>query len=59
MPVFKEDLISLLIKYRFDDYSIFYEISNRIESKLDGGEVHALHSELKGLNNLLSLTTNR
>lgn len=57
-PIFKEDLIALLLEYRFDDYSVFYEIKNRIESKLDGGEFYTLHSEFKELNNLLSSTKN-
>ncbi|MBC8591175.1 helix-turn-helix domain-containing protein [Wansuia hejianensis] len=57
-PVFKEDLTLLLLQYRFDDYSVFYEIKNRIESKLDGGELHSLNRELKELNNLLSSTKN-
>lgn len=57
-PVYKEDLASLLLKYRFDDYSAFYELKNRIESKLDDGKFHTLHSELKELNFLLSFTKN-
>lgn len=57
-PIFKHDLIDLLLKYRFDDYSVFYEIKNRIELKLDGGEFNTLHSELKGLNHLLFTTNN-
>lgn len=57
-PIFKEDLISLLIQYRFDDYSVFCEIKNKIELKLDGGEPHTLHSEFEGLNILLSSTKN-
>lgn len=57
-PIFKQDLISLLIQYRFDDYSVFYEVKNRIESKLDSGEPHNLQGELKGLKNLLSSTKN-
>lgn len=57
-PIFKEDLIALLLEYRFDNYSVFYEIKNRIESKLDSGEFYTLHSEFKELNNLLSSTKN-
>lgn len=55
-PIFKEDLISLLLKYRFDDYSVFYEIKNRIESKSDSGEFHTFNSEFEELNILLSST---
>lgn len=57
-PVFKEDLISLLVKFRFDDYSVFCEIKNRIESKFDSGEFHSLNNEFKELNILLSSTKN-
>lgn len=57
-PIFKEDLISLLIQYRIDDYSVFYEIKNRIESKLDDGEFHTLNTEFEELNALLSSTKN-
>lgn len=57
-PIFKEDLVSLLIQYRFDDYSVFCEIKNEIELKLDNGEQHTLHSEFEGLNILLSSTKN-
>ncbi len=57
-PIYKYDLISLLIKCRFDDYSVFCKIKNKIEFKLDNGEQHTLHSEFKGLNILLSSTEN-
>ena len=56
-PIFKKDLISLLIQYRFDDYSVFYEIKNKIESKLDD-DLHTLHTEFEELNILLSSTKN-
>lgn len=55
-PILKQDLIALLLEYRFDDYSVFYEINNSIESKLDGGEFHTLNSEFKELNIILSST---
>lgn len=57
-PIYKEDLISLILQYRLDDYSAFYEIKNKIELKLDNGEQESLHSEFKGLNILLSSTEN-
>lgn len=57
-PIYKEDLISLLLEYRFDDYSVFYEIKNKVELKLDNGEQNTLNSEFKGLNILLSSTEN-
>lgn len=57
-PIYKEDLITLLLEYRFDDYSVFCEINNKIELKLDNGEQHILHTEVKELNMLLSSTKN-
>lgn len=57
-PIYKEDLVSLLIKYRFDDYSVFCEIKNKIELKLDNGEQHTLHTEFRELNILSSSTEN-
>lgn len=57
-PIYKEDLIALLLEYRFDDYSVFCEIKNEIENKLDNGEQHTLHSEFERLNILLSSTKN-
>lgn len=57
-PIYKEDLISLLLKYRFDNYLVFCEIKNKIELKLDNGEQNILHGELKGLNSLLTSTEN-
>lgn len=57
-PIYKEDLISLLLQYRFDDYSVFYDIDNRIESKLANGEFHTLTNEFKELDILLSSTKN-
>lgn len=57
-PVYKEDLISLLLEYRFDDYSAFSKIRNKIEFKLDNKEHHNLHVEIKGLNILSSSTEN-
>lgn len=57
-PYYKEDLVSLLLEYRFDDYSAFSKISNKIENKIDNEEHHTLHEELKELNLLLSKTEN-
>lgn len=58
-PVLKNDLIALLIKYRFDDYLVFHEIKNQIESKLNSGDLHNLHNEFEGLSFLLSSTKNK
>lgn len=57
-PIFKEDLISMLLRYRFDDYSVFYDLKNRIESKLDNSDFLSLEQELIDLNNLSSSTNN-
>ncbi len=57
-PIYKEDLISLLIECRLDDYSIFCEIKNKIEIKFDNGEQDTLHNEFEALNILLSSTKN-
>jgi len=57
-PIYKQDLIDLLIKYRFDDYLAFYEIKKRIESKIDNGELNNLQVEVKGLKILLSTIKN-
>lgn len=57
-PIYKMDLINLLLKYRFDDYSLFLDIKNRIEFKLDSADFDTLNLELKELNVLLSSTNN-
>lgn len=57
-PIYKQDLINLLLKYRFDDYLTFYEIKNRLEFKLDSVEFNTLHNEFKELNILLLSTKN-
>ncbi|NLY47063.1 MAG: helix-turn-helix transcriptional regulator [Tissierella sp.] len=56
--VYKEDLVSLLIEYRLDDYSVFLEIKNKIELKLDNEIQHTLNIELKELNILLASVKN-
>lgn len=58
-PVLKHDLILLLLEYRFDDFSVFYDIKNRMESKFDSSDLDNLNNELKELRNLLSLTENK
>ena len=57
-PLFKQDLTALLLKYRLDDFSIFCEIRNTLETKLDKGEFHTLHIESKSLKNLFISTKN-
>jgi len=57
-PYYKTDLVALLIQCRFDDYSLFHTIKNRIEIKLSNQEKD-LQKELKDLNILLSSTKNK
>ena len=49
-PIYKEDLISMFLKCRLDDYSYFYEIKNRLERKFDGNKLDTLYVELEELN---------
>lgn len=58
-PCYKTDLVSLLIQCRFDDYSVFYAIKNRIEIRLYDKKDNDLQKELKDLNILLSSTKNQ
>lgn len=57
-PIYKKDLVHLLLQYRFDDYSVFYETKNKIELKLENGEQNRLSGEYELLNILLSATKN-
>jgi len=57
-PYYKTDLVALLIQCRFDDYSVFYAIKNRIEIKL-GNQDNTFKKELRDLNILLSSTKNK
>ena len=52
--VYKQDLNSIFLKYRIDDYSYFYEIKNRLERKCDRDEFYTLDIELKELNSILN-----
>lgn len=52
-PIYKEDLTSMFLEYRLDDYSYFYEIKNSLEKKFDGNELGTLYIELKELNNYI------
>lgn len=56
--IYKEDLISLLLEYRLDDYSSFCDIKNKVESKLHNLTLYNLKSEFDGLILLLESTTN-
>lgn len=56
--IYKEDLISLLLEYRLDDYSTFSDITNKVESKLDNLPLSNFQNEFDGLKILLDSTTN-
>ncbi len=58
-PFYKTDLVTLLIECRFDDYSVFHAIKNRIEITLHNKKDKDLQKELKDLNILLSSTKNQ
>ncbi len=58
-PYYKTDLVDLLIQCRFDDYSFFHSIKNRMEIALDNKKDDDLQKELKDLNILLSSTKNQ
>lgn len=55
---YNTDLISLLLQYRLDDYSVFCEIKKSIETKLYDKEENKLNNELESLKILLSSTKN-
>lgn len=52
-PIYKHDLNALLLKYRIDDYSAFYYIKARLESKIDKDEFHTLDIEIMELEKLI------
>ncbi len=56
--IYKEDLVSLLIQCRLDDYSTFSKIKNEIEFKIDNEEQYNLHIEVRMLTKLLSSVEN-
>ncbi len=58
-PAYKVDLISLLLECRLDDYSIFEDLKNKIESKIDNIEQDNLIIEINMLGKLLSSVKNK
>lgn len=56
--IYKQDLNSLFLKYRPNDYSYYYEIKNRLERKLDCDEFYNLQIELNELKSLIKHTEN-
>lgn len=57
-PALKEDLQSMLMKCRLDDYAVFLEIQNRIEQKFDKDDIDTLHMEYNELLCLRKSTNN-
>lgn len=51
--VYKQDLNALLLKYRIDDYSAFYDIKTRLEAKIDKDEFYTLDVEVRELKKLI------
>lgn len=56
--VYKKDLNDLLLKCKYNDYSKFNDIKNRMESKLDKDEFYTLQTELYEFWILFSNTKN-
>ncbi|MGP1433982.1 MAG: helix-turn-helix domain-containing protein [Catonella sp.] len=46
-PLYKTDLVRLLVECQFNDYYTFTSITNEIENKIDNGEFDKLESSLK------------
>lgn len=58
-PYYKTDLAALLIQCRFDDYSVFYSIKNKMDLRLYNKSDSDLQKELKELDILLSSAKNK
>lgn len=56
--IYKTDLNTLFLKYRVYNYSYFYEIKNRLETKFDANDFDTMNNELKELNTLLNYIHN-
>lgn len=48
-PVLKEDLLSIFMQYRIDDYYFFTLLKSRLENKLEGDDMDSLEEEQKKL----------
>lgn len=57
-PILKEDLISTLLQYRFDDYTVLVRIINRLETKLDNLDLSDIEIEISALSYLRNSTLN-
>lgn len=56
--IYKQDINSLFLEHRFDDYTYFFELLNRIEGKFDRDEFLTLDIEVKELNIFVNCITN-
>lgn len=56
--IYKQDLSSLFLKYRIDDFSSFHVIKNSLESKIDSDQYFNLEVELLRLKSLVTHTHN-
>lgn len=57
-PLYKADLVSLLVQCQLDNYQAFTSITNEIENKIDNGEFDKLEISLKVLRNFSDSTNN-
>ena len=57
-PLYKADLVSLLVQCQFDDYYTFTSITNEIENQIDNGEFDKLELSLKLLKNFADSISN-
>ncbi|WIV13365.1 helix-turn-helix transcriptional regulator [Proteiniborus sp. MB09-C3] len=51
-PIYKQDINTLFLKYRINNYSIFYDIQAKLEAKIDRDEFNTLDIEVKALEKL-------
>src|SRR5699024_4864619 len=56
--IYKMDLNKLLLEFRINDYDRFFNLKNKIESKLDCGDYEGINIELLNLKNLGDTTSN-
>ena len=51
--IYKQDLNALLLSYRIDDYSAFYDIKTGLEAKIDRDEFYTLDVEVREFEKLI------
>lgn len=57
-PIYKQDLSSLFLEYRINDYDYFYHLQNNLEKIFDNDQVSMLHNELRELKIFSKYTKN-